>query len=113
MRDAIVGFALDGAGTSPDIADITGPMRRPRHSGFALRTLRLPLGNRSTRHTTQFQAYSHRDDTPARAVLYRRPNVLISTNARGGNGSRQVCKYTTTDNGANAKALAERSGRRV
>ena len=33
-------------------------------------------------------------------------------NAQRGNGSRQVGKYTTTHNGAYAKALAERSGRR-
>ena len=27
VRDAIIGFASDGAGTSPDMAAITGPMR--------------------------------------------------------------------------------------
>ena len=61
----------------------------------------------------QFHAYRHMDNTPARAALYRRPNVLISMNARRWNGSRQICKHTATHNGANVKALAERSGRRV
>ena len=57
--------------------------------------------------------YRHRAETPARAVLYGRPKVMISANARRGIGSRQLCKYTATHDGANVQALAEWPGRRV